>query len=70
MLNTLTPIQCTPFWCFLAFTEGWCKFACCLAVLANSSVYDKINNFSLRILFFWDKILCQWIIRSQYFKVI
>jgi len=39
MLNTLTPIQFTPFWYFVAFTEGWCKFACCLVLIWCSSEF-------------------------------
>jgi len=33
MLNTLTRIQCTAFWYFVAFTEGWCKYACYLVLI-------------------------------------
>jgi len=44
MLNTLTPIQCTSFWYFIVFTEGWCKFACCLVLIDASRNLPGIGS--------------------------
>jgi len=59
MLNTLTPIQCNPFWYFVAFTEGWCKFAYYLMLIScisefawNWFLFLTMNNRRERI--YWE----------------
>jgi hypothetical protein len=66
-LNTLTPKQYTPFWYLVTFTEGWCKFACCLVLMWYISEF--IKNLFLFLIMNKSRERIYWEVRGKISKL-